>query len=160
MTWSYPGVDIPGDGYTVEDAPNNYAYKNYYNSDEKYMYQMITQTVQNKIIPNDTFNWIMPTGTAIQNAKESKLTPEDLYRDYTHLNDYGRLLAGYVWYSTMEGVPADTFKLNYIPDALTKTYTQAGDIALDAEMFAILEESVRNAIETPFAVTQSQYTEN
>ena len=160
MTWSYPGVDIPGDGYTVDDAPNNYAYKNYYNSDEKYMYQMITQTVQNKIIPNDTFNWIMPTGTAVQNAKESKLTPEDLYRDYTHLNDYGRLLAGYVWYSTMEGVPADTFKLNYIPDALTKTYTQAGDIYLDAEMFAILEESVRNAIANPYAVTPSQYPES
>lgn len=158
MTWSYPGVDIPGDNYTVEDAPNSYAYKNYYNSDQEYMYQMITQTVRNKIVPNDTFNWIMPTGTAIQNAK-SVLDPVYLYRDYTHLNDYGRLLAGYVWFCRLEGVPADTFKLNYIPDALTKTYTQSGDIQLNESMMQVLEESVRNACATPFQVTQSQYTE-
>ena len=123
------------------------------------MYNMICQTVQNKIVPNSTFHWLMPTGTAIQNAKSSFLIPEDLYRDYTHLNDYGRLLAGYVWFSCLEGVPVDTFKLNYIPDALTKTYTQAGDIMLDTDMFTVLEESVRNAIDTPFAITQSQYTE-
>ena len=158
MTWSYPGVDIPDDGYTIDDAPNAYAYLNYYNRDQAYMYQMITQTVQNKIVPDSTFRWIMPTGTAIQNAK-SVLQPVDLYRDYTHLNDFGRLLAGYTWFSALEGVPADTFKLNYIPDALTKTYTQAGDIPLDAEYFAILEESVRNACATPFAVTKSQYAE-
>ena len=160
MTWSYPGVDILTDNYTIESAPNGSAFMNTYKGDEMYMYQMITQTVQNKIVPDSTFQWIMPVGTAVQNAKSSYLTPHELYRDYTHLNDFGRLMAGYAWYCVMEGVPTDSFKLNYIPDALTKTYTQAGDIMLDADMFTVLEESVRNAIATPFAVTQSQHTEN
>ena len=119
---------------------------------------MITQTVQAKIVPDNTFNWIMPVGTAVQNMKSSYLGDLDIYRDYTHLNDFGRLLAGYVWFCRLEGIPTDTFKLNYIPDALTKTYTQSGDILLDAGMFTILEESVGNACATPFAVTQSQYT--
>jgi hypothetical protein len=152
MTWSYP-TDIP------DDADNIWAYKNYYNRDQEYMYRMITQAVQNKIVPNDTFRWIMPTGTAIQNAKSTYLSDPELYRDTTHLNDYTRLLAGYVWFSRLEGVPTETFKLNYIPDALTKTYTQSGDIQLNESMMQVLEESVRNACVTPFQVTQSQYTE-
>ena len=160
MTWSYPGVDIEGDGVTMESASNASAFFNTYNGDQEYMYQMITQTVQNKILPDTTFKWIMPVGTAVQNMKSSYLTPHELYRDYTHLNDYARLMAAYVWFCKLEGVPTDSFKLDYIPDALTNSYKEAGDIPLDAEMFAILEESVRNAIATPFAVTQSQYTEN
>lgn len=152
MTWSYP-TEIP------DGADNSWFYKNYYNSDQVYMYNMICQAVQNKIVPDDTFNWIMPTGTAVQNAKSSYLADGELYRDTTHLNDFGRLMAGYVWFCRLEGVPADSFKLNYIPDALTKSYTQEGDIQLDADMLEVLEESVRNAIETPFTVTQSQFTE-
>ena len=153
MTWSYP-TDVP------DDADNHWFYANYYNSDQEYMYQMITQAVQNKIVPNDTFRWIMPTGTAVQNAKSSYLPDTELYRDSTHLNDDTRLMAGYVWFCMLEGVPTESFKLNYIPDAVTRTYTESGDIYLDAEKFAVLEESVRNAIATPFTVTQSQYTEN
>ena len=160
MTWSYPEVDIPTDNYTLDNAPNASAFKNTYNSDQVYMYNMITQTVQNKIVPDSTFRWVMPVGTAVQNAKSSYMTDYNLYRDYTHLNDYARLLAGYTWFCRLEGVPADTFKLNYIPDALTKTYTQAGDIALSEAMMNVLEESVRNACETPFSVTPSQYTES
>ena len=120
---------------------------------------MITQTVQNKIVPDSTFRWIMPVGTAIQNIKSSYLGDLDIYRDYTHLNDYARLVAGYVWFCRLEGIPTETFKLNYIPDALTKTYTQSGDIQLNESMMQVLEESVRNACATPFQVTQSQYTE-
>jgi len=160
MSWSYPGVDIEGDGVTMESASNASAFFNTYNGDQEYMYQMITQTVQNKILPDTTFQWIMPVGTAVQNAKSSYLTPHELYRDYTHLNDYARLMAAYVWFCKLEGVPTDSFKLDYIPDALTNSYKEAGDIPLDAELFAILEESVRNACATPFSVTQSQYTEN
>lgn len=151
MTWAYP-TDVP------DDADNIWAYKNYYNRDQEYMYRMITQAVQNKIVPNDTFRWIMPTGTAIQNAKSTYLSDSELYRDTTHLNDYTRLLAGYVWFSRLEGVPAETFKLNYIPDAITKTYKEEGDIPISEVMMQVLEESVRNACADPFQVTQSQYT--
>ena len=65
MTWSYPEVDIPTDNYTLDNAPNANNFKNNYNSDQVYMYNMITKTVQNKILPDSTFNWIMPVGTAV-----------------------------------------------------------------------------------------------
>ena len=159
MTWSYPQVDIPTDSYEYGKAPNFSNFQKYYNEDQEYMYQMITQTVQKKIVPDSSFNWIMPVGTAIQNIKSSYMTDLDIYRDYTHLNDYARLVAGYVWFCRLEGIPTETFKLDYIPDALTKTYTQSGDIQLNESMMQVLEESVRNACATPFQVTQSQYTE-
>ena len=160
MTWSYPEVDIPTDNYTPDNAPNSNNFKNYYNSDQVYMYSMICQTVQNKIVPDSTFQWIMPVGTAVQNAKSSSLTDYDLYRDYTHLNDYCRLMAAYVWFSRIEGEVPQQFLLDRVPAAVKKSYTGTGDMVLTELQFNILQESVRNACATPFAVTQSQYTEN
>lgn len=160
MTWSYPEVDIPGDGKTLDDAPNANAFKNNYNSDQVYMYQQITSAVQNKILPDSSFTWIMPVGTAVQNAKSSILTDYDLYRDYTHLNDYCRLMAAYVWFSRIEGEVPQQFLLDRVPAAVKKSYTGTGDMVLTEAQFNILQESVRNACATPFSVTQSQYTES
>lgn len=160
MTWSYPEVDIPTDNYTLDNAPNANNFKKYYNSDQEYMYSMICQTVQNKIVPDSTFQWIMPVGTAVQNAKSGFMTDYDLYRDYTHLNDFSRLMAAYVWFSRIEGAVPQQFLLDRVPAAVKKSYTGAGDMVLTEAQFNLLQESVRNACQTPFAVTQSQYTES
>lgn len=76
MTWAYQGDS------THSAFPN-------YDSDQMTMYQMIVQTVQNKICPNDSFSKVIPCGTAIQNARTS-FVGDTLTRDGYHLTmDFG-----------------------------------------------------------------------
>ena len=159
MTWAYPMVDIPTDKYTLDDAPNASAFKGYYNSDQLYMYGKITETVQAKIVPDSSFAWIMPVGTAVQNANSGYLTDYDLYRDYTHLNDFSRVMAAYVWYCQLENQVLDTVQIQKVDAAFTKSYTGGGDMVLTDAQRNIIAESVKNALTTPFAVTQSTYTQ-
>ena len=159
MTWAYPEMDIPTDKYTLEDAPNASSFKNYYGSSQITMYNKIMETVQAKIVPDATFKWIMPVGTAVQNAQSSYMTDLDLYRDYTHLSDFARLMAAYTWYCQLEGTTLDSVQLTKVPSALKKSYTGSGDMVLTESQINVLVESVKNAANTKFQVTQSQYTE-
>ena len=166
MTWAYPEIDptgtyLLGDNYVDggAKAPNFASFKNYYNNSQTYMYQKIVETVQAKIVPDDTFQWIMPAGTAIQNTQTSYMTDLNLYRDHLHLNDFGRLLGSYVWYGILENT-VPTFNLTSVPEALRHYPAGKGDWVLSVEEMDVLRESVTNALKTPFAVTQSQYQTN
>lgn len=124
------------------------------------MYQGLVGAVQDHIIPTPIFKFIIPSGTAMMNANSSYLTDQDLYRDYIHANDYGRLMASYVWYYTITGKEFEGISVDRIPAALRyfSADRKEGDLVLTAEQKAILEEAVKNALENPFTVTQSQYT--
>lgn len=163
MTWAYPEVDpngkfLLGNNYVSggAKAPNAASFEDYYNNSQAIMYQKIVEAVQAKIVPDDTFKWIMPVGTAIQNARSSHLTDLDVNRDYTHLNDFGRLMAAYVWYGRFENT-TPTFALTSVPEELKKA-DPVNHWNWSEDMIDVLKESVTNALTTPFAVTQSQYT--
>ena len=157
MTWAYPVED---DGIGEVTTNTTTAFDNYYGSDQMTMYNAICNAVESKIVPNSKFDYLMPVGTAIQNARSSYLGDPDLNRDYSHLSDLGRVIAGYTWYSILTGKQIDEVKVDAIPGALRyyKADRDAGDLVLTDDLKAIIVESVQNALKTPFAVTQSQYT--
>ena len=163
MTWAYPVKDIEGDAFTTVNTTSGFATR--YNSDQMTMYNAIVDTVKAKIVPDTTFSYLMPAGVAVQNANSSYLDDPELYRDYTHLNDFSRVMAAYVWYCTFEDVRVDSLKFTVIPAALTKSYKTAGgtgNMTLTQMQIDIIEEAVKNALDArdagTFAITQSQYT--
>lgn len=162
MTWAYPVKDIEGDAFVTVNTSSGFAK---YNNDQMTMYNAIVSTVKEKIVPNKTFTYLMPAGIAVQNSNTSYLDDPDLYRDYTHLNDFARVMAAYVWYCEFENVELEQLKFTVVPEALTKSYKTAGgtgDMVLTQMEQAIIVESVNNAIKAKnagtFAVTQSVYT--
>ena len=162
MTWAYPTKDIEGDAFVTVNTSTGFAK---YNNDQMTMYNAIVNAVKTKIVPNKTFTYLMPNGVAVQNANTSYMDDPDLYRDYTHLNDFSRVMAAYVWYCTFENVRVDSLKFTVVPAALTKSYKTAGgtgDMVLTQLQIDIIEESVKNALDArdagTFVVTQSQYT--
>lgn len=159
MSWAHPVEDDPNDNFTTVNTSSQF--RDYYNNDQMTMYNAIVNAVKTKILPDKSFSGIMPTGTAIQNANSSYLRDADLYRDYTHASDLGRLIAGYTWYCAIEGVRLDSIKLTNIPQSVLKSYITAGgtgNMVLTEKEAAIVAESVKNALNNPFAVTQSVYT--
>ena len=157
VVWSFPNDDtLLNDGFRsfklkyFGDGPD--ADLDAYNSG--------MQAIQEKILPLN-FDYILPTGTAMQNAKSSALTGRALYRDYAHANDYGRLIAGYTWFCTLTGTNIRDCKFGpfHYEDMLDKTVRLLKQpVELTQQQKDILIESVENAISNPFEMTPSQYT--
>lgn len=113
------------------------------------MYQAIVSAVKSKIETNDSIALVVPAGTAIQNARTSYLG-EDYYtlnRDWVHLSyGIGRYIAGLTFVHTLTGLPIDNV-----------TYVPTGKYAVSESERLIAIESVKNAVENPYTVTESEY---
>lgn len=109
-----------------------------YNRSQDNMYKAITHTAE------EVFNWgsfslLVPSGTAVQNARSSFIG-DHFTRDGYHLDlNYGRFVAACAWYESLfhENVMNNSF----LP--LKVTYVE-GEIA---------REAAHKAVESPYTVT-------
>ncbi len=132
MTWAY------GNDYYTYNTTS--AFDNHYNSDQMTMYRAIVDAVQTKILTNPDISFVIPTGTAVQNARTSFIG-DHFNRDGTHLDYYyGRYLAGLTWFRAITGLGIDNFNFRLNND-FPESY------------LPILKESVNNAINKPYQVT-------
>ena len=159
MPWACPTDNTLRDQYPY--SPNTY-YTSYeaFNDDRTTMYNAITGCVGNYITTDDSFIYLIPSGTAIENALSSYLEETDLHRDYVHVSDLGRVISSYTWYCTLAGIDhLDEIQLDAIPKAFLKsTADKTQDRVLTESEKAIILESVNNALANPLQMTQSQYT--
>ncbi len=159
MTWVPPTDNTLRDMYPHE---NNGYYTNYkdFNDDRTTMYQSVTKCVQDNIVTDDTYQFIIPSATAMENALSSYLEEKDIHRDYVHASDLSRVMISYLWYCKLAGVDhLDEIKLETIPKGFLKKPDGTGDRVLTDTEKAIILEAVNNALAKPFEMTQSQYTE-
>lgn len=132
MTWAY------------QQDTTHWAFANY-NNDQQTMYNSITSAVQTKIIPNANFRRVIPSGTAIQNARTSYIG-DTLTRDGYHLTyTLGRYIAALTWFKALTSESIDN--ITYVPDK--KVITD--------KILAIAKDSVNNALQNPFKITDSKY---
>ena len=159
MPWATPTDNELRDMYPK--SPNSY-YNSYeaFNDDRSLFYNAITGCVERNIVTDPSFIYLIPTGTAIENALSSYLVEKDLHRDYAHVSDLGRVIASYTWYCTLAGVDElEEVKLNAIPKAFLKsTADKTQDRVLTEAEKDIILEAVNNALANPLQMTQSQYT--
>lgn len=118
-----------------------------YGRDQMLMYNAILNTVQEKVVPHGEISFIIPVGTAIQNARTSYLG-DTLTRDGYHLSELGRVIASYTWLAKIMGKPLEAINFTNVSETLTLT---------DADKLIIIE-SVNNALANPYEITQSVYT--
>lgn len=131
-----------------------------YGNDRTTLFNAVTECVKNNILTNETFATVIPSGTAIENAHTTYMGDRDLYRDYAHASDFGRVIAGYVWYCTLLGIDhLDDIKLTGIPKAYFQSNSGMQDVEFTQLDKDIILESVNNALKNPYQITQSQYTE-
>lgn len=148
MTWAF------------QYGNDNAAFSRYFNNDQMYMYESIVSVLQKMIVPRNDFDAIIPSGTAVQNARTSYFGDNlciDKATDRIHLNTLGRVIAAYTLYATLTGQELESISLVNVPAASTP---QTGALALSEDDKLVIKESVNNALADPFHVTQSVYTEN
>lgn len=127
MTWAYASDS------THQDFPK-------YNNDQNLMYDSIVGAVKKNIDGNADILYVLPAGTAIQNARNTSLD-DTLCRDGFHLDlNYGRYLAGLTWIYKITGEPIDD--VTYIPNG-----------AFDEDTLEILKKCAKDAVNNPYEVT-------
>ncbi len=159
MAWAPPVDDTLRSTYPGE---NNIYITNYqkYNDDRTALYNAIAKCVGDHIVTDDSFEYLIPSGTAIENALSSYLTETDLHRDYVHTTDLGRVIASYTWYCSLVGIEKlDQIKLEVVPKQFFKSTVGFVDWVLTDAEKALILEAVNNALAEPLQVTQSQHTE-
>ena len=87
MYWAYP------------ENSTHHAFPNYGGTQES-MYNIILDRTQELVATNEKISIVIPTGTAIQNARSSFLG-DTLTRDNCHLNDVGKYIA---WHCTVADI--------------------------------------------------------
>ena len=81
----------------------------------------------------------------------------DLYRDYTHISDFARLMVAYQWYCQMFDIPRLTeVKVDRIPENKRARYAQRklGDLVITETHKKIIMDSVNETLREPFTIPQ------
>lgn len=136
MTWAY------------QSDSTQEVFRNNFGSDQMLMYDTLVKVVNDLIVPREDIDAIVPTGTAIQNARTSYFG-DYLTEDTYHLNDLGKVIAGYTLFATLTDKPLSTINLTQVTQWLSLSDTNK----------EVIKEVVNTALEKPFEVTQSSYTD-
>lgn len=116
--------------------------------------RLTQELVKKYILPDKTYVNHIPTGTAIMYAHLVEgCTQQELYRDYVHVTDFGRLIAAYTWYAQLTGQPVTEIGIDSIAASLRHRRTQKlGDMEITEEMKQVIIHSVKGAVENPWSV--------
>ena len=141
MTWAYQGNS------------DQKVFVQNFNSDQMAMYESILSATKEKIVPRTDFAAIIPTGTAVQNARTSYFG-DTLTKDTYHLNNLGRAIAGYTLFSILTGKELTEVNLGPV-----NCYDLPQNLELSDSDRQVIIECVNNAIKNPWEVTPSAFTE-
>ena len=106
------------------------------------------------VLDDPMFQGHITSGTPMMYALKVKgLEDKDLFRDHTHLSDYGCLLVAYAFYAQYTGNPVTEINLEKIPVSLRhKEYQHLGDMIVTDKMRQIIIDTVAYTLENPWAV--------
>ena len=158
MPWANP-VDETFFGLTYDPQPPGSWVTNYqatYNMNYDTMFEKLLYMTQTYVVPIEAISATIPCGTALHYANNAlDQTDIDLFRDYTHLSDYGRLLASYVWYCTITGKTEITeVNVDVIPAGMRHRRAKVlGDLEITEDMKQVIIKSVNYALANPWTLT-------
>ena len=175
MVWTNPdGVEYLTDGSPVACSANENWVRNHVTNfpsatdptkyDQSVMYQKMVQCM-NTYVENDEiflrgsyFDFVIPSCTVTEYAQDVLgLSQAEIYRDYTHMNDYGRLMVSYLWYAKiLELDELTNVGISEIPEALHYHSDQhasseyPADLKITPEMQENIKKAVNWALDHPY----------
>ena len=118
-----------------------------YQMSQEVMYNAIIEATKWGVFTNDKISRVIPNGTLMQNMRTSYFG-DNVCRDGLHLSlPHGRLLGGLGIVAATIGIDYDTIDLSDVHSAFE-----------DEDFTKAALESIKNAMENPYQVTQSKLT--
>lgn len=167
MTWSNPNDDrFHEPGVNRQKAPATFknTYTLHYGYDYVNHYNKLVELTEKYLINDTDFEQIIFNATPIQFAQTKYGVPQwddeqvmDLYRDYTHLSDFARLMVAYNWYVQMFGIEELTeVNVDVIPTTLRATDWQRvnGDLVITDAHKEIIIGCINHTLKHPLTVSE------
>ena len=125
-----------------------------YNGDPVTALRRSQQNVIKYILPDTTYTNYFPTGTAVMYAHlVDGWAQTELYRDYVHVTDLGRLIASYMWYAQLTGKPLTEVKLDTIEASMRhRRAIKLGDMEVTPRMKQTIIDSANFSLANPWTV--------
>ena len=111
--------------------------------------------IKEDILVDDLIDTFVSTGPATMYAiNRLGCSQLDMFRDYTHMSDFCRLMASYCWVSQITGEPITEINIDMIPAAKRATFRQQalGDMAVTEEMKQIIITCANHALQNRFDI--------
>ena len=140
MTWAFQGDNT------------RKIFTDTFKGDQILMHEAIIDAMQEKILTRPEFCILLPTGAAVQNARSSYFG-DRLTKDTLHLNNLGRVVAGYAVLSAL--TDKDLTEVNV---GSVKSYDLTTAIRISETDRKVIIEAVNAARANPFGLIQSKYT--
>lgn len=149
MVWTFPDDDD-----LIRDNDRQIMTQ-YFGSVDKY-YTKTAEIVRDEMMPEFKFDYVMPASTVYINALSGYKTTKEMYRDFAHASDFGRIMIAYLWYCSITGTDISDCKIEpvgyeYVKDEMS--YMTKTDWTLTDEERQTLIEVVGNAIAEPYKIT-------
>lgn len=168
MTWSNPNDDRFHDpAYTDGNRRAGLegfkeTYMQHYGYDYVNHYNCLVSMTKKYLVNHEGFDKIIWNATPVQYAQTEFGVPQwddaqvmDLYRDYTHLSDFARLMVAYQFYAQLFGLDEITdVNVDVIPQALRATTWQQklGALTITDEHKQIIMDCVNHTLKNPLTV--------
>ena len=119
-------------------------------------YDTTAKIVRDELVPQCGIDYVFPSSTAFINALSGYKTTGEMYRDYAHASDFGRVMIAYLWYCALTGTDIKDCKfapINYQYQKEELQYLLKEDLVITEEDKAVIIEVVGNAIAKPYEIT-------
>ena len=123
-----------------------------FKGDQILMHEAIIDAMQEKILTRPEFSILLPTGAAVQNARSSYFG-DRLTKDTLHLNNLGRVVAGYAVLASLLDK-----NLTEVNVGSVSSYDLTTPIRISETDRKVIIEAVNAARANPFGLIQSKYT--
>ena len=157
---SWPSPNDPtffSEDYAVQ-PPKGYQdnLKRLYGHDPFNQFTVLTGKAKAHILPDSTYGKAICTGAGILNAHATQgVTQTCIWRDYTHLADFGRLIAAYSFVTQFTGKPVTRIAMDKVPDYMRQArFQELGDLTLTEEMKKIIITAANHALRDPWTVPE------
>lgn len=115
---------------------------------------ILTAHFKNDMLADGMFDKFVNCSPAIMYAfNRLGCSQLELYRDYTHLSDFGRLMAAYCWVTQITDTPLTEVNIDVVEKSMRHRRAQAyGDMIVTEEMKQIIIQCVNHALENRYDV--------
>ena len=118
-----------------------------------------TEMTQKWVLDDPLYSQAVCAGSSVMQALLTQgETQLELWRDYTHLSDYGRLLAAYGLTAQLTGVPVTQVGITVIPVKWRHHLLQPqGDQQITAAMRQVIAEAANHSLKDPWNIPPQNY---
>ena len=157
-SWPSPNDEAFFSEDSLCPAPEGYRENlmNLYGFNPVNQFTVLTDMAKTHILPDAHYTKAVCSGAAVMYAHLALGIPQTaLWRDYTHLSDYGRLMVAYAMYTQLTGNPINAIHRDAIPAAQRYfLFQELGDLEITKQMAGDIIQAANYALQDPWRVPE------